>query len=852
MGTKDEYYDTNFKMRSLRILLAFLMSIAALLAFYASNQRYAGLVLIVPLVYCIGFLMLVDLLRFIETPAMFVVNAIYAMRYFVYPISVMLNPAEDYIVPIVGGVLLMCYEEIVSVVVFFLLRKRLLTNKELAQTKKDLSKFDIRALLIAAGVLSVLSMVVIFRNPDVLQRYQISFIADNIKAIGYEVPLYSGSTLSLFVVDTARQIIPVAIGTIFAKRYYKTKGKLYFLCSVVSLMFFSMAIIHTGDRGGVVLLGVSAVFYMMFLFPDQTKKLFYGSMSVVFVLVVFLVLVRFLESFPITYLSDYLQAYFAGFKNMQAVVDLTSGNWIQFNLSTLFNDFFGNVPIINHLTNDNKLLIIFNEAVGRPTGIIDQVPPLAGNGAYYFGLIFAPLFTAIMIRVVVFIDSLYGKANTFLGVFVYSFIGANIAFCHLNHIQLILQYVTITISFLYFTYLLTRVFSVNGKLSTKVFVLLDCVFHVLPFKKKYVFFSSFSNQYNDNPKYIAMKLHEMDESIVQVWPISERTILDDIPDYVLKVQEHSIKHAYYKNRCSIIVENGAGIYYVFGKKNKMKIYNLLKKRGQINYSTWHGTPFKRIGIDSVSYNDAQDYTFVTTSDKMFLNSVYCKKILQQAFLGELDIELVGSPRNDILFLKDNRKLLKTKEHLGLPLDKKVVVYAPTFRDGRNQEENYTVTIKPEECKRIVEGLERKFGGEWVFVFRVHQFMITKNTFDLAEGIIINGNLHEDMAEYLFVSDALITDYSSSIYDYALTDKPCFIYAPDYNEYINEIRGVYSQIETFPYSVGYSVDELVDNIQNYSGDITKEKTVAFNEKIRAVDDGHASERIAKMILKKVKR
>ena len=116
-----------------------------------------------------------------------------------------------------------------------------------------------------------------------------------------------------------------------------------------------------------------------------------------------------------------------------------------------------------------------------------------------------------------------------------------------------------------------------------------------------------------------------------------------------------------------------------------------------------------------------------------------------------------------------------------------------------------------------------------------------------EGRFINGNLHDDMSEYMLCADILMTDASSCMFDYSVSYKPCFLYFPDLDNYKNKERGFYIEVEELPYPVAVSFDELESNIKNFDADRYRAKTDEMLESFGYVDDADSSERIVRFIL-----
>ena len=152
--------------------------------------------------------------------------------------------------------------------------------------------------------------------------------------------------------------------------------------------------------------------------------------------------------------------------------------------------------------------------------------------------------------------------------------------------------------------------------------------------------------------------------------------------------------------------------------------------------------------------------------------------------------------------------------------------------------------------KVLTYLGKRFSGNWVIVMRLHQKVEQMISDDLDGIVFFNGNSHDDMADYLLVSDVLITDYSSCFMDYLLTDKPCFLYAPDYEKYRNVERGTYFEIEEMPYPYSFNEDDFLQSIINYDDFAVLQKKRNFIKRIGLIDDGHSSERIVDEIISKL--
>lgn len=387
-------------------------------------------------------------------------------------------------------------------------------------------------------------------------------------------------------------------------------------------------------------------------------------------------------------------------------------------------------------------------------------------------------------------------------------------------------------------------------MNNKLFVGYCILQLLLPIKKGIVFFRSFNGQYNDNPKYISEAVHKKYPYLKIVWAIKDDEETK-FPCYVKTVKLMTKDYAKYIARAEFVIDNYSGC-----RSNFLENYNNIikkiafrimskKKKGQMNISTWHGTPLKHIGLDEPKYKK-KTKAYLNT-DMMIAGCNLTANAYRTAFNWQGDVFMYGTPRNDILFKDSSSEI---KERLGLPKEKKVILFAPTFRN--NIEMSGIYQLKHINVDKLLSGLNNKFGGDWCFVFRSHNLVmkvIEKN--GIAKKYkIINGNEYSDMAEYLSCADILLTDYSSSMFDYALCKRPCFLYTPDLNEYSNTERGFYIDFYKMPFSYAKSFDELLKNIEEYNEEVYIRNVTGFLSDIGNIEDGKATERILGIIGEKL--
>ena len=226
---------------------------------------------------------------------------------------------------------------------------------------------------------------------------------------------------------------------------------------------------------------------------------------------------------------------------------------------------------------------------------------------------------------------------------------------------------------------------------------------------------------------------------------------------------------------------------------------------------------------------------------IFISSskIFTDEVIKNNFYYTGKILETGMPRNDILFDKNSHGEIKQKvlDYYNIDDDKFIVLYAPTWRYDESQLEEI-------DFKRLREHLKHKFGKDVVIIYRAHLHMQKAQI----DGLV-NGTDYEDMQDLLIASDALITDYSSSIWDYSFLYKPCFLFCPDLDYYIKN-RGFVIDIYKWGFPVCQSNDTLMEQIDKFDFQDFKDKMNNHHDMLGSYEQGHASENIVKYLEEEV--
>lgn len=382
---------------------------------------------------------------------------------------------------------------------------------------------------------------------------------------------------------------------------------------------------------------------------------------------------------------------------------------------------------------------------------------------------------------------------------------------------------------------------------------------IFPIKNNRIVFTSYGGHYNDSSKYIFEQMYKMNPNLDYIWLVNDK-YFDDVPKYVKKVKYGSLKADFYYGTSHIIIDNVHSFksnYLIsntfFNKIQFMFMSFLCSKNNQLLYTTWHGTPLKKIGCDQVDSNIIDCSCPNTT---FLLGDEHTLKILERIHFNKVESKLIGCPRNDILHC-DNVKIKEIKKKLNLPIDKKLVLFAPTFRSNgsiENKDLNRSGVNQLNEIdfNLLFKTLNNKFGDDWAFIGRFH-YHVEKmiNWVELKNKYgdkIINGNFGDDMAQYLACTDVLITDASSCMFDFMITKKPIFLFFPDYDHYLNVERGLYYDIEKLPFPFSKDFNGLIENIKKFDNNSYEKNVEKLEKEFNVVIDSNSSKKVAEYILK----
>lgn len=371
------------------------------------------------------------------------------------------------------------------------------------------------------------------------------------------------------------------------------------------------------------------------------------------------------------------------------------------------------------------------------------------------------------------------------------------------------------------------------------------VFYIFPINNKKIFFmSTMGKSYSCNPKYIykRMVFDNRFKDFQIYWAFKNPSLWVHSLDKKTKTIKKSniLAYFYHLLTSKVIIYNCGGFSYAPIRKKQVLI------------ETWHGSPFKGGALANEKKSSASKKGILLADKdiKLYLSqSKFQTDILirmAHGYSGEI-LEC-GCPRDDVFFGDNAKRIEKLRNKFGIKEDDHVVIYAPTFKGTEdsaiNLDKRYEI-INPELVKK---SLSNRFKGNWLFATRGHQY-----SGDLVlDGADLDWSDYPDMQELLLIADVLITDYSSSMWDFSLTGKPCLLYVPDLEEYKNNDRGFLIPFDIWPGLPCKNNNELAENIEQFDENIYKTHVHNFMEKAVSYEKGTASSQVLDWIANRLNK
>lgn len=355
--------------------------------------------------------------------------------------------------------------------------------------------------------------------------------------------------------------------------------------------------------------------------------------------------------------------------------------------------------------------------------------------------------------------------------------------------------------------------------------------------KKSIMFSSYGGRkFDDSPKALYDKICSLDEfkDWKLIWAFVEPDRYDIPRGEKVQIDTLSFFKALLSTRVWVgNSEIDRGIRFFSNK--------------YIRIETWHGTPLKKIcgeenqtSVEKVPANRKIDNITIRCAQ-----SEYDRTIYSRIFSADKDAILLSDlPRNDELLTYSQTKLELIKDNLNIDKSKRIILYTPTYREYLTNEKGENSIAPPIDFKKW----ETELGDKYVLLIRAH-YVVTEAMVFPQTPFVIDVSKYGCLNDLYAIADMMISDYSSTFFDYSILDRPMFCFAYDLEEY-SEKRGLYLNLEKeLPCSVDRDEDTLLTHITNVDYGKASKATRHFHKKY-APYAGHACDKVIGELLKRL--
>ncbi len=359
---------------------------------------------------------------------------------------------------------------------------------------------------------------------------------------------------------------------------------------------------------------------------------------------------------------------------------------------------------------------------------------------------------------------------------------------------------------------------------------------LFPIKNKAVFMSFKGKYSNCNSRAIYEQLRRQMPGCRYIWLMRDPSAVIEGAE---TVKYPSLKAIYHLATAVLWVDNSRKALWT------------VKRRGQYYVQAWHGhVPFKRTERDAEDKLTAS-YVAQAKNDSrcadLFVSGCKWRTWnFRSAFWWDGDILECGQPRSDIFFQDGAERRRKVAGFYGLPEEVNLVLYAPTFRDGKKMD----AYLQGGDYNAVLQACHNRFGGEWKLMVRLHPNMMSCQDLVEYDQNILNGSRYNEINDLILASRILITDYSSCMFDAAQAGKIVLLYASDTERY-GEERGMYYPFSSLPFPMVSSVDELSEAIKGLDVEKYEVKRRDFLEQIGNFNCASSSQKAAEYIIGRIK-
>jgi CDP-glycerol glycerophosphotransferase len=354
-----------------------------------------------------------------------------------------------------------------------------------------------------------------------------------------------------------------------------------------------------------------------------------------------------------------------------------------------------------------------------------------------------------------------------------------------------------------------------------------------------IVFHSFEGRFSDSPRALHEGLLALGAGHEHIW-LTDPTHEQGFPDGLETIR-------YGSPECIAALETADLVI-----ANTHTDLEWAKRPGSTYLQTWHGTPLKRIHWDVLWAPEGRLDRLqrdVDQWDHLISPNAVSTERLRGAFRFEGDLIETGYPRNDVLNAPDREVVrARVRANLGIPEGKTAVLYTPTWRDDVVFAEDGADFVLDLDLDRF----EERLGDDHVLLLRLH-YMLTGRLAASAHSSVIDVSLHPEVSDLYLAADAMVTDYSSTMFDFAVTGKPMLFFTYDLDDYRDRQRGFYFDfVPEAPGPLLETSDELFDAVRDLDAVAAAhaERYARFQQRYCHLEDGHATERVLDRVLARV--
>lgn len=344
-----------------------------------------------------------------------------------------------------------------------------------------------------------------------------------------------------------------------------------------------------------------------------------------------------------------------------------------------------------------------------------------------------------------------------------------------------------------------------------------------------ILFTGHGKRYNDSPKaiYIYMLDHKLTNQFKCVWAV------DDVSKYNIPGNPIIIKQDTFK-------------YFIIALKAKYWICCVNIERGlhfkkdkTVFLNTWHCVPTNYMGN---AVNGRKDFNWKKTNYVCISGEFERAIVIKDCLANPNSLIKCGLPRNDVLFHVTEEMKINIKNKLGINQNKKVILYAPTWRDSNDLGKDYQLNPPINWDKWRAD-----LGNDYILLLRTHAYT-TKLSGVTFDGFILDCCNYPEVNDLLIIADILVSDYSSIIFDYSILERPIICFGYDYDEYVKK-RGFYFDLnKEFPSGIIRNDEDVLKLLKNMDYKLQCDKTKKMKQKF-IMYGGNATKTCIELLLNK---